>query len=201
MVMTASTMIDLGTKAPDFALPDTDGQTVSRSDFDGKPLLVVFMCNHCPFVMHVARQLKALGDDYMPKGLAMVGISANDVSTHPDDAPEKMKQEKADRGYPFPYLYDEDQSVAKAYTAACTPDVFLFNDKHELVYRGQLDETRPGKAADGGYDFDNPASDGKDIRAALDALLSGGEIPQQQIPSMGCNIKWKAGSEPEYFRA
>ncbi|QDU71997.1 thioredoxin family protein [Mucisphaera calidilacus] len=199
MVMTASTMLGLGTQAPDFSLPDTEGGTVSRSDFAGKPLLVVFMCNHCPFVKHVARQLKALGDDYMPKGVAMVGISANDVSTHPDDSPENMKSEKAARGYAFPYLYDADQSVAKAYTAACTPDVFLFDAEHNLVYRGQLDETRPKRLDSGAYDYDHPASDGKDLRAALDTMLNGGSIPAEQTPSMGCNIKWKAGSEPSYF--
>ncbi len=192
MVRTLSTMMELGTKAPDFALPDTDGKTVHRSDFEGQPLLVMFICNHCPFVKHVADELAQLGRDYQSKGVGIVAINSNDVANYPDDSPEKMKQEKQQRGYPFPYLFDEDQSVAKSYTAACTPDLFLFDKNHELVYRGQLDDSRP--------DSDIPVT-GKDVRAALDAVLAGERPSEDQKPSMGCNIKWKKGNEPEYFQA
>ncbi len=191
MVKTASVMLPLGTEAPDFRLPDYDGRLVSRDDFRGKRgLLVVFMCNHCPFVKHVAAQLSQIGDEYQAKGIAMVGISSNDIGTHPDDAPDKMKIEAAQQGYRFPYLYDESQSVAQSYRAACTPDFYLFDDQFKLVYRGQLDETRPKQGS---------VATGKDLRAALDALLAGQSQPQPQRPSIGCNIKWKAGKEPEYF--
>ena len=191
MVRTASTMLPLGTQAPDFSLPDSDGNTVSLSNFRGKNgLLVVFMCNHCPYVQHVAPELARLADEYSEKGIATVGISSNDISSHPDDAPEKMKTEAARQGYHFPYLYDETQQVAKDYRAACTPDFFLFDSDLKLVYRGQLDSTRPKQ--------DTPP-DGSDLRAALDALLAGKQIPEPQTPSVGCNIKWKAGNEPEYF--
>lgn len=191
MVRTASTMLPLGTTAPDFSLPDTDGKQVSLADFDGrKALLVIFMCNHCPYVKHVADQIKALSDDYMSRGVAVVGISSNDVEKHPDDSPEAMAQEKAARGYSFPYLYDADQSVAQAYAAACTPDFYLFDGDKKLVYRGQLDASRPKT--------DIPVT-GKDLRAAIDAVLDGESPPQDQTPSIGCNIKWKAGNEPQYF--
>lgn len=191
MVKTASVMLPLGTEAPDFRLPDFDGRVVSRDDFRGKQgLLVVFMCNHCPFVKHVAAQLSQIGDEYQAKGIGMVGISSNDINSHPDDAPDKMKIEAAEQGYRFPYLYDETQSVAQSYRAACTPDFYLFDAQLKLVYRGQLDETRPKQGN---------AATGKDLRAALDALLAGQEQPQPQRPSIGCNIKWKAGKEPEYF--
>ena len=144
MVRTASTMLPLGTSAPDFSLPDTDGTTVSLSDCSAnKALLVMFICNHCPFVKHVADELKSLADDYMPKGLSVVGISSNDAEKYPDDSPEAMATEKAERGYQFAYLFDEDQSVAQAYSAACTPDFFLFDADNKLVYRGQLDSSRP----------------------------------------------------------
>jgi peroxiredoxin len=191
MVRTASTMIPLGTTAPDFSLPDTDGSTVSPRDFQGKKgLLVVFLCNHCPYVKHVADELKRIGDDYLPKGIAVVGISSNDVENHPDDSPEKMKEEKELRGYAFPYLFDPTQETAKAYHAACTPDFFLFDGNHKLVYRGQLDDSRPGNG--------KPVT-GADLRRALDNLLAGGAPLERQVPSMGCNIKWIEGSEPEYF--
>lgn len=190
MVKTASTMLPLGTSAPDFSLPNVDGATVSRSDFAGKPLLVIFMCNHCPFVIHLADDLARMTSAYQERGVAIVGISSNDVSTHPQDSPEQMVHEAESRGYTFPYLYDEDQSVAKAYKAACTPDFFLFNADHKLVYRGQYDSSRPHS--------DTPIT-GEDLRAALNAVLAGEEVAENQTPSIGCNIKWTEGKEPEYF--
>lgn len=192
MVKTASTMLPLGTVAPDFSLANVDGSTVSRADFAGKPLLVVFMCNHCPFVIHLRSALAAFGDQYQAKGLAMVGISSNDVDAYPQDGPELMKAEAAAAGYNFPYLFDADQSIAKAYKAACTPDFFLFDADHALVYRGQFDSSRPGNGMD---------VTGNDLKAACDAVLTGKEPAAEQMPSIGCNIKWKAGSEPEYFGA
>jgi peroxiredoxin len=190
MVKTASTMRELGTPAPDFSLLNVDGQYVSKKDFEGKPLLVIFMCNHCPFVKHVAPELTRLAMDYMPRGVGIVGINSNDTSTHPEDSPEQMIHEAEQRGYPFPYLFDEDQEVAKAYHAACTPDFFLFDKDHRLYYRGQLDPSRPNSGQ---------APDGRDLRAALEALLAGKPAPERQVPSIGCNIKWKPGNEPEYF--
>lgn len=192
MVKTASTMLPLGTHAPHFQLPGVDGQMTSLGDFQGSPaLLVIFMCNHCPFVKHVAPELVRLYDDYVNKGLAIVGISSNDISTHPQDSLEHMKSEAEVQGYQFPYLYDETQAVAKAYRAACTPDFFLFNAKQQLVYRGQLDDSRPGS---------NQPLDGRDLRNAIDCLLAGNEVPQDQKPSIGCNIKWKSSQEPDYFK-
>ena len=191
MVRTASTMLPLGTKAPEFSLPDTDGNSVALSDLaDKKGLLVIFMCNHCPFVKHVAAQLKTLADDYLSQELAIVGISSNDAEKYPDDSPSAMATEKQQRGYNFPYLYDEDQSVAQAYAAACTPDFYLFDASMKLVYRGQLDASRP--------DSGIPVT-GEDLRAAIDAVLAGQSPSEQQTPSIGCNIKWKAGNEPQYF--
>lgn len=191
MVRTASTMLPLGSPAPDFSLPNVDGKTVSLADFQGKNgLLVVFMCNHCPFVIHVRPQLAAFAKEYSAKGLGIVGISSNDVTEYPQDGPEAMKTEHASAGYVFPYLYDATQSVAKAYRAACTPDFFLFDRDHRLVYRGQFDSSRPKT--------DIPVT-GSDLRAAADALLAGMPIVADQMPSIGCNIKWKAGSEPDYF--
>lgn len=184
-------MLALGTAAPDFRLPDTNGGTVSLGDFAGKPaLLVIFMCNHCPYVVHVAEQLAALGRDYQEKGVGIVGISSNDAQNYPDDSPEKMKAEAAQAGYTFPYLYDEAQTVAKAYRAACTPDFFLFDADQRLVYRGQLDASRPGNGV--------PVT-GEELRAAIDAVLAGKSVSEDQKPSLGCNIKWKAGNEPDYF--
>ncbi len=191
MVRTASTMLPLGTQAPDFSLINIDGKTVSLSDFrDKKALVVIFMCNHCPYVKHVASELTRVSNDYMPKGVGFVGISSNDIVAHPDDSPEMMKLEAAKQGYAFPYLFDADQSVAVAYKAACTPDIFVFDSSHRLVYRGQLDDSRP-KA-------DKPLT-GKDLRLALDRLLAGESVASEQRPSIGCNIKWKNGGEPEYF--
>ena len=191
MVRTASTMLPLGTEAPDFTLPDYNGQSVSRDDFRGKKgLLVVFMCNHCPYVKHVAPELAKLGKDYMPKDIGMVGISSNDVDNYPDDSPEKMKEEAAAQGYDFAYLFDGEQTAARDYKAACTPDFYLFDDQLKLVYRGQLDDSRPKEGS---------VPNGADLRAAIDALLNGQPMPETQKPSIGCNIKWKAGAEPEYF--
>jgi peroxiredoxin len=184
-------MLELGTEAPGFSLPDTDGRKVSLQDFrDAKGLLVMFICNHCPYVKHVQGELARVGRDYMPRGVAMVAISSNDATNYPDDAPDKMKEEKARVGYPFPYLYDETQAVAKAYRAACTPDLFLFDRARRLAYRGQLDGSRPKNTV--------PAT-GKDLRAALDAVLAGRAVPAEQVPSVGCNIKWKPGNAPSWF--
>lgn len=191
MVAVPSTMLELGTLAPDFALPDTDGRTVTLADFRGaKALLVMFICNHCPYVKHVQHELARVARDYAPRGLASVAISSNDATKYVDDAPDKMKEERARVGYPFPYLYDESQAVAKAYRAACTPDFFLFDAERRLAYRGQLDGSRPKN--------DVPIT-GTDLRAAIDAVLAGRPVPGDQIPSIGCNIKWKPGNEPGYF--
>jgi peroxiredoxin len=184
-------MLPLGTRAPDFTLPNVDGRLVSLANAAGpKGTLVMFICNHCPFVKHVADQLAALGRDFMPQGIGIVAISANDVAAHPADSPEQMVREAEERGYPFPYLYDASQEVAKAYHAACTPDFFLFDGARSLVYRGQLDASRPGN--------DVPVS-GADLRAAIEAVLAGRVPAGNQTPSIGCNIKWKPGNEPGYF--
>lgn len=191
MALTPSTMLPLGTMAPDFHLPDTNGKMVSPADFkDAAALLVIFMCNHCPYVIHIREGLAKLGRDYQPRGVAMVGINSNDAVNYPSDSPARMKDEVKSAGYTFPYLFDESQAVAKAYQAACTPDIYLFDRERKLVYRGQFDDSRPGNGV--------PVT-GKDLRAALDAVLAGKTIPQVQKPSMGCNIKWKAGNEPDYF--
>ena len=192
MVLTPSTMMPLGRPAPDFSLPEpATGKTVSLADFaDAKAVLVVFLSNHCPYVKHIAGELARFGRDYQPRGVAMVGIMANDVENHPDDAPAKMAEEVATRGYTFPYLYDESQEVAKAYQAACTPDFFLFDADRKLVYRGQFDGARPS--------LDVPVT-GEDLRAACDAVLAGRVPPEEQQASAGCNIKWKAGNNPPWF--
>ena len=191
MVKTESTMLPLGSTAPPFSLMNVDGQIVTLDNFsDSRALLVMFICNHCPYVIHVADQLAVLGHEYMPKGVGVVAISANDISTHPADSPEQMVREAEDRGYPFPYLYDQDQSVAKAYRAACTPDFFVFDKNHQLTYRGQLDDSRPESGI--------PVT-GVDLRAALDATLANEPVADPQKPSLGCNIKWIEGHEPEYF--
>jgi peroxiredoxin len=192
MVKTASTMRQLGTPAPDFSLLNVDGQMISLSDFRGKPTLVMLICNHCPFVKHVAAELANLASEYQAKGVAILAINSNDASKHPDDSPERMVQEVEQRGYTFPYLYDETQEVAKAYHAACTPDFFLFDKDHRLFYRGQLDPSRPQSGV--------PVT-GSDLRGALDSLLSGKAAPEKQIPSIGCNIKWREGQEPDYFQS
>ncbi len=193
MAETPSTMLPLGTQAPEFRLPDTEGQSVSLADCAGeRALVVMFLCNHCPFVKHVQRELVRVASDYAGRGVGFVAISSNDVAAYPEDGPAAMKAERERVGYPFPYLYDESQEVAKAYRAACTPDVFLFDAQRRLVYRGQLDDSRPGK--------DVPVT-GKDLRAALDAVLAGTAVDAHQKPSIGCNIKWKPGNEPSYFGA
>ncbi len=191
MAAVSSTMLPLGTGAPEFSLPDTDGRTVSLNDFaEARALLVIFMCNHCPYVKHVRDALVALVREYQEKGVAVVGISSNDVSTFPADAPEKMAEEARRYGYTFPYLYDETQEVARAYHAACTPDFFLFDSQRRLVYRGQMDDSRPDSGR---------AANGADLREALDAVLAGRPAPEKQKASMGCSIKWKPGNEPDYF--
>ncbi len=191
MVKTASTMAPIGMEAPDFRLPDTQGVTVSRDDFSDAPgLLVVFLSNHCPFVKHLRTELAEFAREYQEKGLAVVAINSNDIETHPDDSPAMMVLEVEQVGYTFPYLFDEDQSVAKAYTGACTPDFFLFDREQRLVYRGQFDESRPSNGM--------PVT-GHDLRAAADAVLEGRPVAGEQIPSVGCNIKWKPGNAPDYF--
>ncbi len=190
MVLTPSTMTGLGTAAPDFRLPGTDGRTYSLKDFTGKKvLLVMFICNHCPYVKHVADELARLGREYVPKGVGIVAISSNSIESHPADGPDKMIEEAKARGYTFPYLYDESQAAAKAYKAACTPDFFLYDANRKLVYRGQLDGSRPGN---------NIPVTGADLRGAIDAVLAGKPAPLNQRPSIGCNIKWKPGNEPDY---
>jgi peroxiredoxin len=191
MVMTSSTMLPLGTKAPDFRLPDPEGRLFARDDFKDAPaLLVIFMCNHCPYVKHIREGLAALGRDYRKRGAAVVGINANDSATYPADSPAMMAEEARTFGYTFPYLYDDSQEVAKAYRAACTPDFYLFDADQKLVYRGQFDESRPGNGV--------PVT-GADLRAAMDLTLAGNPVPADQTPSIGCNIKWKAGMAPDYF--
>jgi peroxiredoxin len=192
MVAVNSTMLALGTKAPDFQLPDLNGKgSVSLSDFKGaQVLLILFICNHCPYVKHIRGGLAQLARDYRPRGVAIVGISSNDATNYPADTPERMAEEAKAAGYTFPYLYDETQAVAKAYRAACTPDIYLFDKDQRLVYRGQFDDSRPGN---------NVVVTGKDLRAALDAVLAGKPVPPNQKPSIGCNIKWKPGNEPDYF--
>jgi peroxiredoxin len=190
MALTPSTMLPLGTPAPAFRLPDTDGKLVSLDDFrDAPALLVGFICNHCPYVKHIRHELAKLAREYQQKGVAVVGINSNDAVNYPDDRPEMMAREKAEVGYTFPYLYDETQAVARAYRAACTPDFYVFDKDRKLVYRGQFDGSRPGNQT--------PVT-GKDLRAALDAVLAGRPVGDDQRPSMGCNIKWRRGNEPEY---
>ena len=191
MVKTASTMLPLGTKAPDFSLMNVDGRTVSPADFEKAPALVVmFICNHCPFVKHLADALAEFGREYQTKGAAIVAINSNDASAYPDDSPEQMIHEAEERGYTFPYLYDETQEVAHGYRAACTPDFYVFDKDRRLAYRGQFDDSRPQSGI--------PIT-GKDLRAAVDAVLAGKKPPEPQRPSLGCNIKWRQGAEPEYF--
>ncbi len=193
MVRTLSTsLLPPGSTAPDFSLPDVYGPTVNLESFPtSNALLVIFMCNHCPYVKHVEAQISQIARDYQTKGVAVVGISANDADAYPDDSPEHLR-EQADRlDFTFPYLYDRTQEVAKAYKAACTPDFYLFDQGRRLVYHGQLDESRPGN--------DIPVT-GRDVRRAIDALLGGKPISPDQKASMGCNIKWKPGNEPDYFR-
>jgi peroxiredoxin len=191
MARTPSTMLPLGTQAPDFSLVNVDGQVVSLSDFDGAPALVVaFICNHCPFVKHLGDEFAAFGNEYTQRGAAVVAISSNDVANYPADSPEQMVAEAEARGYQFPYLYDETQEVAKAYAAACTPDFYVFDKNRKLVYRGQFDASRPESGI--------PVT-GEDLRAAVDAVLAGKQPSPEQRASLGCNIKWIEGNAPSYF--
>jgi peroxiredoxin len=192
MARTESTMLPLGSLAPDFALPDvTTSQIIHLADFRGKAgLLVIFLCRHCPFVIHIQAELSRLGADFVPQNLGIVGISANDAEHYPDDAPEKLKEMVAELNLNFPILYDESQAIAKAYQAACTPDFFLFDGDLKLVYRGQLDDARPGN--------DLPVT-GADLRQAIASVLANKAPDPNQKPSIGCNIKWKPGNAPSYF--
>jgi len=191
MARTPSTMLEIGTHAPDFNLSEAaSGKQVSRNDFANKPLLIIFSCNHCPYVIHIIESLTAFANDARNRGLEIVMINSNDVDNYAADSPEKMVELSTEYGFEFPYLYDESQSVAQAYRAACTPDFFLFNQKHELVYRGQYDASRPGN---------DVKVSGGDLKEACDALLAGDTMPADQLPSMGCNIKWRSGNEPDYF--
>lgn len=190
MVLTYSTMLPLGTAAPAFKLKNVvDGREVSLSDFKGRNLLVMFICKHCPYVTHVQAEITKLTDEYRSK-TAIVAISSNDSEKYTEDSPEKLREFALEQKFNFPLLFDASQETAKAYTAACTPDFFVFNDEHKLVYRGQLDDSRPGN--------DRPLT-GADLRAALDAVIAGRAVEAEQKPSCGCNIKWKPGNEPKYF--
>lgn len=189
MARTPSNMIDIGTKAPDFNLVEPlTKKHKTLADYDAKPLLVIFSCNHCPYVLHILESFVNYTNDMMAKGLSVVMINSNDVDNYADDSPEKMIDLIQQYGFKFSYLYDETQDIAKAYQAACTPDFFLFNDQHTLVYRGQFDSSRPRN--------DDPVT-GSDLRQASEALLTGKAITQNQLPSLGCNIKWKEGNAPE----
>jgi peroxiredoxin len=190
MTATPSTMLALGTPLPSFRLPDPDGRVVSPDDVrDAPALLVAFICHHCPFVRHIRSEFARFAREYQPRGLAVIAINSNDIDEFPDDGPEGMRQEARDAGYVFPYLFDESQQVARAFRAACTPDLFLFDAARALVYRGQFDGSRPRNAV--------PVTGG-DLRAASDAVLAGRPVPSTQTPSVGCNIKWKPGREPNY---
>ncbi len=192
MARTPTVRVNLGYQAPDFNLTDVvSGNACSFNDVKGSNgTVVMFLCNHCPFVVHVMDELIRIGNDYSDKGIGFVAISSNDVSTHPDDSPEKMAELAKEKSFPFPYLYDESQETAKVYLAACTPDFSVFDGNAECVYRGQLDDSRPGN---------NQPVNGKDLRTVLDLLVQGESIPTEQKPSLGCNIKWKAGNEPDYY--
>ena len=187
-----STMLPLGTRAPDFRLPDPSGRVWARDDFAGAPaLLVMFLCNHCPYVRHIRDALASATREFQERGVATVGINSNDIAAYPDDAPERMEEEARAVGYEFPYLFDETQEVASAYRAACTPDFFVFDGGRRLVYRGQFDDSRPANRRN---------VTGADLRAAIDAVLTGRAVTLEQQPSMGCNIKWKPGREPDWAR-
>ncbi len=190
--MTASTMLQLGTVAPDFSLPDTKGDVISLDDFrDAPALLVIFMCNHCPFVKHILDKVVELVKDYQGKKVAVVGINSNDVKNFPEDRPEMMAKVAKEKGFTFPYLYGETQELAKAYKASCTPDFFLFDKDRKLVYRGQMDDSRPGN---------DIAVTGSDLTSSIEAVLDGKQVSEDQKASIGCNIKWKRGNEPAYAK-
>jgi peroxiredoxin len=191
MARVPSTMLELGTPAPDFALPEpSTGNTVSLSDFSGKPLVVMFICNHCPFVKLIAGKMAEVAVEFQQQGVGFVAINSNDVANYPDDSPEQMREFIDEYSVSFPYLFDDSQEVAKAYQAACTPDFYLFDAGHKLAYRGQFDAARPGN--------EQPVT-GADLSDAIKALLGNLPLPQEQTPSLGCNIKWKQGNEPDYF--
>lgn len=191
MSRTPSTMLELGTKAPDFSLPDPlRGGLVSLSDYRGMPLLIVFSCNHCPYVLHLLHSFSEFAREVRKSGLSVVMINANDIDNFPADSPQKMIDLVSEYQLDFPYLYDESQQVATAYQAACTPDFFLFDSQHRLVYRGQYDASRPGN---------DEEITGVDLNSACQALLEDKDISTRQLPSMGCNIKWKEGNEPQYI--
>ena len=192
MVETLSTMLTLGTRIPAFSLTNAvDGRSISPDDYADSPaLLVMFICNHCPFVQHVMDELTRLGEDYLPRGVAIIAINSNDRAGYPQDAPGNMKRLAEELGWEFPFVFDDTQEVAKAFHAACTPDFFLFDGDRRLAYRGQLDDSRPGSGV--------PVT-GADLRAAIDAVLAGDSVPADQKPSIGCNIKWRRGNEPAYF--
>lgn len=191
MARTPSTMLELGTAAPDFSLPEpATGKTVSLSDFTGRPLVVLFICNHCPYVLHIAAKLAEIAREFQQRDVEFVAINSNDVANYPDDSPEKMPAMSEQFGFTFPYLFDESQAVAKAYRAACTPDLYLFDADHRLVYRGQFDASRPRN--------DEPVT-GADLSDAIKAVLANMPPLEEQTPSLGCNIKWKQGNEPDYF--
>lgn len=197
MAMTASKMQALGAAAPDFQLKNTEGSLTQLSDFNGaKGLVVMFICNHCPYVIHIAPKLAEIAQHYMTQGIGFVAINSNDTDAYPADNFDNMIKEKASRGYVFPYLLDEDQSIAKAYLAACTPDIYLFDDAQKLVYRGQFDGSRPYRISSGNYDDREGGATGEDLTAAMDKLLEGDAITTDQKPSLGCNIKWKPSNEP-----
>jgi peroxiredoxin len=190
MAATSSQMLPLGTPAPSFSLADASGTLHSLDDAPGsRAYLVMFICNHCPFVIHVADELARIGNDFQAKNVAVFAINSNDAKSYPADEPEPMREMSAERGYTFPYLIDAKQDVAKAYQAACTPDFYLFNADRTLVYRGQLDGSRPGNTV---------PVDGGDLRSALNAILAGESVPEDQVPSIGCNIKWVRGNAPAY---
>ncbi len=191
MSRTPSTMLELGTRAPDFTLPEpATGRTVSRADFEGRPLLVAFLCNHCPYVLLIREAFMRVAAELAAQGIGVVAISANDPTDYPEDGPEMMAEEAVRHGFGFPYLFDETQQVAKDYRAACTPDLFLFDARHELFYRGQFDAARPGNGV---------SPTGEDLLRAAVALRAGGSPLDDQRPSLGCNIKWRTGNEPDYF--
>jgi thiol-disulfide isomerase/thioredoxin len=198
MAMTTSNMLPLGHKAASFSLPDTNGNIVSLADYEGsKGLVIAFICNHCPYVMHIAPQLAKVAQEYQNKGIAFVAINSNDTEQHPEDDMAHMIAEKKNRQYPFAYLLDEKQDVAKAYLAACTPDIYMFDAQQKLVYRGQFDDSRPTRISSGNYDSSKHQATGSDLKQAMDTLLAGHNVNSKQTPSMGCNIKWKAGNEPD----